>query len=104
MDSVEYEHRCESMPSDGVFVHRSKYWDEDSSWEWNLIIQRCADESDLDENHYLEEVGDIIWYTVVGISHCPFCGKNLESSGLQSGDREAEFKHVDSSGWSSREM
>jgi hypothetical protein len=28
----------------------------------------------------------------------------LESSGLQSGDREAEFKHVDSSGWSSREM
>jgi hypothetical protein len=49
-------------------------------------------------------VGDIIWYTVVGISHCPFCGTKLESSGLQADDRGAEFKHIDSSGWSSKVM
>ena len=104
MESAEFEHRCEFMPSEGVYVHRSEHWLQDSNWEWSLVIQRCADESDLEENHYLEEVGDIIWYTVVGIASCPFCGEKLESSSLQVSDRESHFKHVDSSGWSRKVM
>lgn len=102
MDSAEYEHRCASIPGDNIHVYRSDDFLQSEIWEWCLVVQRSADESDLEENHYLEEVGDIIWQTVVGISHCPFCGVPLKKGNYHSDPREAEFRHIDSSGWSSR--
>lgn len=70
-------------------------------WEWFLVIQRSAVESDLEESCYLEGVGDLIWQTVLGISHCPYCGAALESAKCKNVSRNAEIHHIDSSGCSS---
>jgi hypothetical protein len=44
---------------------------------WYLSLIREATEDDLEENHYLEEVGEAIWTVTAEILFCPYCGKNL---------------------------
>lgn len=102
MESSEYEHRCQFIPSNDIYVYCSDEFLDSEVWEWCLVIQRSASESDLEENHYLDEVGDSIWQTIVGISHCPYCGENLESVKCNKAAREAEFFHIDSSGWAGK--
>lgn len=102
MESLGYEHRCKFIPSNDIYVYCSDEFLDSEVWEWCLVIQRSACESDLEESHYLDEVGDSIWQTIVGISHCPYCGENLESVKCNDDTREAEFFHVDSSGWKGR--
>ena len=60
---------------------------------WNMIIDRTAEETDLEENHYLEEIGDTIWQTVSEIYCCPFCGESLSSSREQV--KSANIVHYD---------
>ena len=104
MDIAEYEHRCKFIPSQDIHIYRSESVLHSEVWDWFLVIQRCADESDLEKNHYLDEIGDLIWQTVVGISYCPYCGDALESAKCHDTSRDAEFRLVDSSGWSSRTL
>jgi len=70
------------------------------SENWVLVVSRSATEEDLEENHYLEEVGEEIWSTVVEISHCPYCGKSLGA--IRS--REAEIAHFDFNNWNARRI
>ena len=65
---------------------------------WTLIIRREATEDYLEENGYLEMVGQTLWETHLEISHCPFCGQGLGEDG---GTCEGQFVHVDHSGWTS---
>ena len=53
---------------------------EDEKYVWNMVIERTAEEADLEENHYLEQIGDTIWQTVTEIYCCPFCGESLSTS------------------------
>ena len=62
-------------------------------------MERLATESDLGENHYLENIGDTIWATAVGISYCPFCGDLLPDTKQSLEPPDAEYQHVDYSGW-----
>ena len=62
-------------------------------------MQRLANESDLEENHYLENIGNTIWTTAVGICYCPFCGDPLPDAKRSMSSRDAEYQHVDYSGW-----
>ncbi|SIT05261.1 hypothetical protein [Neptunomonas antarctica] len=43
-------HKCKSMGS-------VEAWIENDEGEWLLSINRVAAEQDLEENHYLEEIG-----------------------------------------------
>jgi len=63
------QHDCDSLPKSGVYIYL-----EDDDPTWTLNIQKEATESDLEENCYLENIGDTIWVTRIGILYCPFCG------------------------------
>jgi len=86
-------HKCDYQ-SENVDVVCTDMFDENKP-EWVLMVTRLADEADVEENHYLDSVGDIIWQTVVSINNCPFCGIVL-SAVLPANIR---LRHVDSSGW-----
>lgn len=93
------EHICDRMPAGGVRVERESGYIGLALWQWCLVVERVATEEDVEENHYLENSGEMIWSTVVGISHCPFCGALLESSSSGFEVPRAEYFHVDGLGW-----
>ena len=95
-------HQCQRLPKSGIQIIYSDQYLSKSEFSWQLKISREATEEDLEENHYLEEVGETIWTTIVEIECCPYCGESLylESGGVANG--QVEFLHIDSSGWSSK--
>lgn len=94
-------HECSRIPSDNVSIVPTEQYLAEGRWQWCLVVHRDATEIDLNDNQYLESVGDVIWHTSVGISHCPFCGECLPGVQMSGQSTEAEFLHVDFSGWSS---
>ena len=103
MSEAAREHACEYMPVDGVAILPATEDFEVEEWPWLILIERCATWDDLEQNQYLEEVGETIWRTMIGITHCPFCGKVLQSDVEPPTDSpKAEFYHLDASGWIGR--
>lgn len=96
-------HSCDQMPVIGVLIcSGAAYFDNDED-AWYLVVQRQATEADLEENHYLEQPGDIIWSTVVEIKFCPYCGSVLPNPRSRStSENFGYYSHEDSSGWTSR--
>ena len=90
-------HECEHLPDKGIYIQFS-----DDETAWNLHIQREATELDLEENHYLDMVGEHIWTTMLEITHCPYCGIQLPGLKNISKGSYGEFQHIDSSGWLSK--
>ena len=92
-------HECPNLPKIGVQViydaqlHHSKK-------TWRLDIYREATENDLEENHYLETVGELVWSTSVEVAFCPYCGRDLYEGKLLAVEERAQFVHWDYSGWS----
>lgn len=73
MNLVE-QHSCDFLPKQTVSIHKA----ENGTYpNWLLTIYREATEEDLEENHHLEDVGDLMWQTEVSINHCPYCGERL---------------------------
>ncbi len=98
MDEDDFKiHRCSRLPNTGVEVIFSRNGIDGYDSVWNLIIRRESTEEDLEENHHLEEAGETIWETILEISHCPYCGENLDKSGATC---KGKFLHRDCSGWS----
>lgn len=96
-------HHCDQMPRTGVSI----YWGADrfevEELGWCLFVERLATETDLQENQYLEEVGETLWTTAVEIKCCPYCGIELDSTrSVKHSDDFGYFIHIDSSGWLSR--
>jgi hypothetical protein len=90
-------HECE-FQSEGICIEYSdSYFGDGKSWK--MTIMRLAAEDNVQENHYLDDVGDVIWRTVVTVNNCPFCGLKLSLAP----NAEIEMMHIDSSGWSSKE-
>ena len=100
MSELTYKlHECESLPRSGVQVVYSAGEGGGYDNAWTLVITREATEEDLQENHYLENVGDIIWQTMLEITYCPYCGDGL-SDGLQEENlKRAQLDHHDFSRW-----
>ncbi len=87
-------HECTFL-SPGIRIEKSRsYFHDDFTWQ--IVVEREATEKDLEENHYLENVGDPIWSVVVEINHCPYCGEQLRENKI--GNKA--FDLFDSSGWS----
>lgn len=96
-------HECEDMPRVGVSVRREKGYLEREDLGWRLVVERQATEGDLEENHHLEELGDVIWTTMVEIRFCPYCGHELAVAQRGSKpDDFGRFVHIDYSAWTSR--
>ena len=93
------EHRCKALPGNGLGVYRAEHFLNGENWVWCLVAQRRATESDLEANHYLENIGDTIWSTAIGISYCPFRGDLLSDAKRSKSSPDAEYQHVDYSGW-----
>lgn len=91
------EHKCDKLPKNGIYISTGQESIHDSS-SWVLQVAREATEQDLEDNHYLEEVGEIIWSVAVEIAFCPYCGERLceNKPPLVTG----KFVLLDSSGWS----
>ncbi len=87
-------HECKSQVSEVRIEYSKSYLHE--TFTWQLVITKEAKEIDLEENHYLENVGDALWSTIIEVNNCPFCGLKLRDKKLT----EIEFVHLDSSGWS----
>ncbi len=76
-------HKCTSQPK-GVFIEYSgEVFHDDFTWQISYL--REATEEDLENNHYLEQVGEILWSFVAELKYCPYCGlelsKNLKNGG-----------------------
>lgn len=94
-------HKCNNIPENGIqVVFNSNYSDRDIA-SWQLHVTREATEDDLDENHYLEEPGEIIWQTIVEITHCPYCGSDLYLDLDAVPEEVGNFRHYDFSSWKS---
>ena len=104
MDSLQsLIHDCDQMPSERVAIRLGSACFEGEDLSWCLFIERLAVEEDLLENHYLEEVGETIWTTVVEIKFCPYCAVELSDVQSHSApDEFGRFFHIDSAGWQSR--
>jgi len=91
----EFEiHEC-SYQFPGIRVEKSRsYFHEEFTWQ--LVIEREATEKDIEENHYLENIGDQLWSVVAEINYCPYCGMRLN----EMEHKQKSFALFDSSGWS----
>jgi hypothetical protein len=100
-DWTRAEHRCARLPTPGVMVVRAEYAGGLKNWAWCLHVARAATEADLEESHHLEEIGETIWSVAVGISHCPFCGSELEDAADRTSGPSSEFLLGDHRRWTS---
>jgi hypothetical protein len=89
-------HQCENLPESVCIEKDVGYFGKKENWV--IVVTRSATEEDLEENNYLEEVGETIWCTVAEISHCPYCGTFL---GPIQG-KDTEIAHFDFSRWESK--
>lgn len=58
---------------------------------WILELCREAEDKDLEENHLLEQVGDLMDIARVEIVYCPYCGAKLANGVGKSGP---SFWHI----------
>jgi len=91
----KYDRHICNAQTPGVTIEYSRdCFHEDFTWQLSIVKE--ATENDLNENHFIENIGDDVWSTVIEINNCPFCGAKLRKNILT----EVEFVHYDSSGWS----
>lgn len=96
-----FEHTCANLPAGGVSIVTSAGNGWVTEWEWCLVIEREATEADLEKYPILQHVGETVWTTVIGISHCPYCGDRLAAT-FKPSPRAAQFRHLDHTGWDSK--
>jgi len=83
----------------GVQIFQTDYRRSGES-DWCLRVFREATEEDLQENHHLEEFGELIEYADIGIECCPFCGQKLDGNREAEKRAKASFSYVNCSRWS----
>ncbi|MBU0992385.1 MAG: hypothetical protein KJ737_07810 [Proteobacteria bacterium] len=104
METKYKYHTCSNLPKEGVRIVYDNHYAEREEYVWCLIIQRNATEDHLNENHYLEEVGETVWYTQLEITHCPYCGEKLFDPSEHYLEDYGQFMHIDATGWHRRRM
>ncbi len=92
-------HRCGKLPSDGVDVVYSSSDVLNRPPCWVLTICREATESDLEENHILEEVGESIWTVTLEITNYPYCGESLQAPDLTESEVDVDSDSYSDEDW-----
>ena len=89
-------HECEAMPKTGCAIegHQTP---SDAKRIWQLFVYHEATEEDLEESHYLEQVGEFVWQAILEINHCPYCGCELTQT--KSASEKPEFNYHDFRSW-----
>ena len=87
-------HICEYQPSDVIVEYSRDTFHENFTWQ--VTYCREASEEDLENNHYLETVGEALWSLVAEINNCPYCGLSLREQKSDNG----EYVLFDSTGGS----
>lgn len=91
-------HDCAGLLDQGIEIVFDNHFDEHKK-SWRLNVCREATEEDLEENHHLEEVGELIWSTTVEIDCCPYCGNKLYEGNADKTNALKRRDHSDFSGW-----
>lgn len=77
-------HICEYQPSNIIVEYSRDTFHEDFTWQ--VTYFREAAEEDLENNHYLETVGETLWSLVAEINNCPYCGLSLREQKNNNGE------------------
>lgn len=77
-------HICEYQPS-GVYVENSGDTFH-GDFTWQITYSREATEEDLENNHYLNIIGENMWSLVAEIRNCPYCGVKLADKQKNGGE------------------
>ncbi len=77
-------HTCEYQPKDVIVEYSCDTLHENFTWQ--VIYHRKASEEDLENNHYLETVGEELWSLVAEINNCPYCGLSLRKQKIDNGE------------------
>ena len=94
-------HECSNLPKVGVQIIYDTHLRQ-SKKTWRLDVYREASEEDLEENHYLETVGELIWSTSVEVAFCPYCGIDLYEGINLTAEELGQFVHCDYLGWNAK--
>ncbi|MCL1079689.1 hypothetical protein D5R81_16780 [Parashewanella spongiae] len=89
-------HECEPMPKNGCYIEGYQSA-SDTKRTWQLCVYHEATEEDLEESHYLENVGDQVWQATLEINHCPYCGHELTEMKIST--EQPDFSHHDFRSW-----
>lgn len=63
-------HKCSSCSF-------AEIWFEEDGFDVYLNLNRIATEEDLENDHYLEYVGQTIETVKMQVAFCPYCGEKL---------------------------
>ena len=63
-------HKCSSCSF-------AEIWFEEDGFDVYLNLNRIATEEDLENDHYLEYVGQTIETVKIQVAFCPYCGEKL---------------------------
>ena len=94
-EEIECQHQCDRIPANGIAIMKAEY--DDSVWV--IRAYREATEEDLQENHYLENIGDWIEHSDIEIDHCPYCGHRLSKDTEVKQRDQVIFRHWDDASW-----
>jgi len=84
------QHFCSAIDNENSLL----IFDEDDQ-QWQLTLMKIATDDDLENNHHLENVGDIIEQITIPVNFCPYCGKEL----LNNNSKIASYVCHDFSHW-----
>ncbi|MEZ8859702.1 hypothetical protein [Vibrio sp. 10N.247.311.51] len=65
------------MPKSGVNIFCFDELAERENAVWLFCVTYEADEEELESNHKLADIGDIVWQTQIQIQCCPYSGERL---------------------------
>lgn len=75
-NQAKKHYECAHIPEYVTLVYADTH-SRSGKPKWMLRISRVANEDDLLENHYFEELGDIVWQVSMEVLCCPYCGVRL---------------------------
>lgn len=89
-NTTKYQvHTCDGTNQNGIDIVFSDLDDESGEQQWWLNIYREATEKELEDGE-ADEIGEILFFSSITISFCPFCGKELINLKDQQGHQKTK--------------
>ena len=69
-------HECVALSTSQNYIVE----DVDEEPRWRLIVSKLITAEDLENNHYLEILGDVLEQIDLPVNYCPYCGVHLDNN------------------------
>jgi hypothetical protein len=69
-------HQCKGTSGKDIEIIYADFNEETGGKQWWFHIYQEATEKDLEDGE-ADQIGELLFSTVIAISFCPFCGKHL---------------------------